>query len=217
MSEELLKAMAQSIIDGESEIAADLARQSIEAGMDPLEAITKGYVVGVRQVGDSFACGDVFLPELVMAGEAMKAAIAVLEPELKKRGASREILGKVILATVEGDIHEIGKSLVGTMLTASGFEVYDLGVNVPTTKILQKVEELQPDIVGLSALLTTTMVRQKEVIEALDQKGMRSRTKVMIGGAPVTSEWVNKIGADGFSEDAIGAVNTAKLLMDAPQ
>jgi corrinoid protein of di/trimethylamine methyltransferase len=215
MSEELLKAMAQSIIDGESEIAADLARQSIEAGMDPLESITKGYVVGVRQVGDTFACGEVFLPELVMAGEAMKAAIAVLEPELKKTGASREILGKVILATVEGDIHEIGKSLVGTMLTASGFEVFDLGVNVPTETILGKAQELQPDIIGLSALLTTTMIRQKEVIEALDRKGLRQQTKVMIGGAPVTSDWVKKIGADGYSEDAIGAVNTAKLLMDA--
>jgi corrinoid protein of di/trimethylamine methyltransferase len=215
MSEELLKAMSQSIIDGESEIAADLARQSIEAGMDPLEAITRGFVVGVNQVGDSFACGDVFLPELVMAGEAMKAAIAVLEPELKKKGASREILGKVILATVEGDIHEIGKSLVGTMLTASGFEVYDLGVNVPTETILQKIADIQPDILGLSALLTTTMVRQKEIIEALDSRGMRAQTKVMIGGAPVTSDWVNKIGADGYSEDAIGAVNTAKLLMDA--
>jgi len=215
MSEELLKAMSQSIIDGESDIAADLARQSIEVGMDPLEAITKGYVVGVNKVGDSFACGDVFLPELVMAGEAMKAAIEVLEPELKKKGASREILGKVILATVEGDIHEIGKSLVGTMLTASGFEVYDLGVNVPADTIMQKIDEIQPDILGLSALLTTTMVRQKEVIETLDSRGMRTRTKVMIGGAPVTSDWVNKIGADGYSEDAIGAVNAAKLLMDA--
>jgi corrinoid protein of di/trimethylamine methyltransferase len=217
MSEELFKAMAQSIIDGESEIAADLARQSIEAGMDPLEAITKGYVVGVRQVGDTFACGDVFLPELVMAGEAMKAAITVLEPELKRRGSSREILGKVILATVEGDIHEIGKSLVGTMLTASGFEVYDLGVNVPAEAIMQKATEVQADIIGLSALLTTTMVRQKEVIEALDKKGLRAQTKVMIGGAPVTSDWVKKIGADGYSEDAIGAVKMAKLLMDASQ
>jgi corrinoid protein of di/trimethylamine methyltransferase len=215
MSEELFKAMAQSIIDGESEIAADLARQSIEVGMDPLEAITKGYVVGVRQVGDTFACGDVFLPELVMAGEAMKAAITVLEPELKRRGSSREILGKVILATVEGDIHEIGKSLVGTMLTASGFEVYDLGVNVPAEAIMQKATEVQADIIGLSALLTTTMVRQKEVIEALDKKGLRTQTKVMIGGAPVTSDWVKKIGADGYSEDAIGAVKMAKLLMDA--
>ena len=216
MSEELLKAMAQSIIDGESEIAADLARQSIEAGIDPLVAITKGYMPGVNDVGDNFSCGNVFLPELVMAGEAMKAAIEVLEPQLKKQGSKRDILGKVVLATVEGDIHEIGKSLVGTMLTAAGFEVFDLGVNVPADKILAKVEEVNADIVGLSALLTTTMVRQKEVIEAMDKKGMRTKAKVMIGGAPVTSDWVQKIKADGYSEDAIGAVNTAKLLMDAP-
>ena len=213
MSEELLKAMAQSIIDGEDEVAADLAREAIDAGMDPIEAIANGYMPGVNNVGDSFACGEVFLPELVMAGEAMKAAIAILEPELKKSGASREILGKVVLATVEGDIHEIGKSLVGTMLTAAGFEVYDLGVNVPAEKIMAKVEEVGADIVGLSALLTTTMVRQKEVIEAMDKKGMRNKTSVMVGGAPVTSDWVQKIEADGYSEDAIGAVNTAKNLM----
>jgi corrinoid protein of di/trimethylamine methyltransferase len=213
MSEELLKAMAQSIIDGEAEVAADLAKQAVEAGMNPLEAITKGYMPGVNDVGDSFACGNVFLPELVMAGEAMKAAIAILEPELKKAGTQRDILGKVVLATVEGDIHEIGKSLVGTMLTAAGFEVYDLGVNVPADKIMAKVEEVDADIVGLSALLTTTMVRQKEVIEAMDKKGMRNKTRVMVGGAPVTSDWVQKIEADGYSEDAIGAVNTARNLM----
>jgi len=213
MSEELLKAMAQSIIDGEAEIAADLAKQALEAGMNPLNAITNGYMPGVNDVGDSFACGNVFLPELVMAGEAMKAAIAVLEPELKRQGTSREILGKVVLATVEGDIHEIGKSLVGTMLTAAGFEVYDLGVNVPADKIMAKVEEVDADLVGLSALLTTTMVRQKEVIEAMDKKGMRNKTRVMVGGAPVTSDWVQKIEADGYSEDAIGAVNAAKNLM----
>jgi len=213
MSEELLKAMAQSIIDGEDEVAADLAKQSIDAGIDPLEAITQGYVVGVRDVGDNFACGNVFLPELVMAGEAMKAAIAVLEPELKKKGASREILGKVVLATVEGDIHEIGKSLVGTMLTAAGFEVYDLGVNVPAETILAKVQEVGADILGLSALLTTTMVRQKEIIEAIDRKGLRNKTRVMVGGAPVTTDWVQKIEADGYGEDAISAVKKAKSLL----
>ena len=213
MSEELLKAMAQSIIDGEDDVAADLAKQAVDAGMDPLEAITKGFMPGVNNVGDSFACGNVFLPELVMAGEAMKAAIAVLEPELKRMGTTREILGKVVLATVEGDIHEIGKSLVGTMLTAAGFEVYDLGVNVPADKIMAKVEEVGADIVGLSALLTTTMVRQREVIEAMDKKGLRNKTRVMVGGAPVTSDWVQKIEADGYSEDAIGAVNTARNLM----
>ena len=213
MSEELLKAMAQSIIDGEEDVAADLAKQALDAGMNPLDAITNGYMIGVNEVGDSFACGNVFLPELVMAGEAMKAAIAILEPELKKQGTSREILGKVVLATVEGDIHEIGKSLVGTMLTAAGFEVYDLGVNVPADTIIAKAEEVGADIVGLSALLPTTMVRQKEIIEAMDKKGLRKKTRVMVGGAPVTSDWVQKIEADGYSEDAIGAVNAAKNLM----
>ena len=211
MSEELFKQMAQSIIDGEEDLAAELAQKALEAGVDPLQAITEGYMPGVNEVGDSFACGQAFLPELVMAGEAMKAAVAVLEPAMKASGASRKILGKVVLATVEGDIHEIGKSLVGTMLTSSGFEVYDLGVDVPTADILAKAEEVGADIVGLSALLTTTMVKQKEVIDEVTRRGMK--VKVMVGGAPVTREWVQKIEADGYSEDAIGAVAVAKELM----
>jgi corrinoid protein of di/trimethylamine methyltransferase len=215
MSEELFKQMAQSIIDGEEETAAALANKALETGVDPLKAITDGYVPGVNQVGDSFACGDAFLPELVMAGEAMKSAIAVLEPAMKAAGASRQILGKVVLATVEGDIHEIGKSLVGTMLTSSGFEVHDLGVDVPSEKILAKAEEVGADIIGLSALLTTTMIRQKEVIEEVARRGMK--VKVIVGGAPVTREWVQKIEADGYAEDAIGAVNVAKELVGAKQ
>jgi len=213
MSEELFKQMAQSIIDGEEEVAAELAQKALDDGMDPLQAITDGYMPGVNEVGDSFACGQAFLPELVMAGEAMKAAIAVLEPAMKASGMQRQILGKVVLATVEGDIHEIGKSLVGTMLTSSGFEVYDLGVDVSTTDILAKAEEVGADIVGLSALLTTTMVKQKEVIDEVTKRGMK--VKVMVGGAPVTKEWVHKIEADGYSEDAIGAVTIAKELMGA--
>jgi corrinoid protein of di/trimethylamine methyltransferase len=211
MSTELFAQMAQSIIDGDQEVSADLARQALAAGLDPLEAITKGYMPGVNKVGDDFACGVAFLPELVMAGEAMKAAIAVLEPAMKASGTSRQILGKVVLATVEGDIHEIGKSLVGTMLTSSGFEVYDLGVDVPAAEILAKAQEVGADIIGLSALLTTTMVKQKEVIDEVTRRGMK--VKVMVGGAPVTREWVQKIEADGYSEDAIGAVNVAKELM----
>jgi methanogenic corrinoid protein MtbC1 len=148
-----------------------------------------------------------------MAGEAMKDAVSVLEPEMTRRGAHRQILGKVVLATVEGDIHEIGKSLVGIMLSASGFQVYDLGVDVATTKIVQTAQEVQADIVALSALLTTTMSKQKEVIEALSAAGVSS--KVMVGGAPVTREWVKRIGADGYSEDAIGAVQVAKTLVSA--
>ena len=211
MSEELFKQMAQSIIDGDEEVSAELAQKALDAGVDPLAAITNGYMPGVNEVGDSFACGNAFLPELVMAGEAMKAAIAILEPAMKASGISRQILGKVVLATVEGDIHEIGKSLVGTMLTSSGFEVYDLGVDVSTADILAKAEEVGADIVGLSALLTTTMVKQKEVIDEVTRRGMK--VKVMVGGAPVTREWVQKIEADGYSEDAIGAVNVAKELM----
>ena len=206
MSEELFKQMAQSIIDGEEDISAELAQKALDQGIDPLVAITEGYMPGVNEVGDSFACGQAFLPELVMAGEAMKSAIAV-----KAAGTQRQILGKVVLATVEGDIHEIGKSLVGTMLTSSGFEVYDLGVDAATADILAKAEEVGADIIGLSALLTTTMVKQKEVIDEVTKRGMK--VKVMVGGAPVTREWVQRIEADGYSEDAIGAVNVAKELM----
>jgi len=213
MSEELFKAMAQSIIDGESEMAEKLARQAIELGMDPLVAINQGFVVGVNQVGDAFSCGDAFLPELVMAGEAMKAAVSTLEPEMARRGTEREVLGRVVLATIHGDIHDIGKTLVGTMLSAAGFQVYDLGVDVPVMTLVEKAREVNADIVGVSALLTTTMVRQRDVVEALDDMGLRPKVKVMVGGAPVTGEWVKEIGADGYSEDAIGAVQVARRLV----
>ena len=213
MSAELFQSMAQAIIDGDSELAVALAEQSLEAGIDPLESINQGFVAGINQVGEAYTCGDAFLPDLVMAGEAMKDAVSVLEPEMARRGAHRQMLGKVVLATVEGDIHEIGKSLVGIMLSASGFQVYDLGVDVATKKIVQTAQEVQADIVALSALLTTTMSKQKEVIEALSAAGVPS--KVMVGGAPVTREWVKRIGADGYSEDAIGAVQVAKTLVSA--
>lgn len=211
--EALYKAMAQCIIEGESEISIELAKKSIELGLHPLDTITKGFVVGVNYIGDQFGAGEAFLPELVMAGEAMKAAVAVLEPELLKLGEAREIMGRVVLATVEGDIHEIGKTLVGTMLSASGFEVTDLGVDQPADKIIGKALEIDAHIIGMSALLTTTMVRQREVIEELDKEGLRPRIKVMVGGAPITRAWAEKIKADGYSEDAVGAVKLAKELV----
>jgi trimethylamine corrinoid protein len=215
MSTELFQLMAQSIVDGDSEVAVKLAEQAVAAGLDPLDAITKGYVMGVNQVGEAFSCGDAYLPELVMAGEAMKAAVSALEPEMQKRGSERIMLGKVVLATVEGDIHEIGKSLVGTMLAASGFQVFDLGVDVAVDKIIGKAVEVNADVIAMSALLTTTMVKQREVIEELEKENIRGKFKIMVGGAPVTRDWVQKIGADGYSEDAIGAVNVAKSLMGA--
>ena len=213
MSEELFQKMATSIIDGDADAAVSLAKESIASGVEPLDAITKGFVVGVNTVGAAFGRGDAFLPELVMAGEAMKAAVTTLDPEMKKRGTERKMLGKVVIATVEGDIHEIGKSLVATMLSASGFEVYDLGVDMSSDKIIGKALEVNADIIAMSALLTTTMVKQREVIEELEKEGLRSRVKVMVGGAPVTRDWVTTIGADGYSEDAIGAVSLAKRLL----
>jgi corrinoid protein of di/trimethylamine methyltransferase len=211
--EELYKEMAQSIIDGESEQAVELAKKSIDLQMHPLDTITKGFVVGVNYIGDQFGKGEAFLPELVMAGEAMKAAVATLEPELLKLGEAREVMGRVVLATVEGDIHEIGKTLVGTMLSASGFDVYDIGVDAPAEKIIGKALEVDAQIIGMSALLTTTMVRQREVIEELDKEGLRPRIKVLVGGAPITKDWAEKIKADGTSEDAVGAVKLAKQLL----
>jgi corrinoid protein of di/trimethylamine methyltransferase len=213
MHEELFQAMAQSVIDGEVEDAERLAQEAIQAGIDPLEAINQGFIVGVDYVGEHFSCGDLFLPDLVLAGEAMKAAVAVLEPEMARQGTRRETLGKVVLGTVEGDIHDIGKTLVGTMLSASGFEVIDLGVNVPVNLLIQTAQEVEADIVGVSALLTTTMVKQRTVIEKIKEAGLYPRVKVMVGGAPVTRDWAQQIGADGFSEDAIGAVGIARQLV----
>ena len=145
MTTEIFQAMAQSIIDGDAEVAEKLAQQAIEQGIDPLEAINKGFVVGVNHVGNEFSCGNAFLPELVMAGEAMKAAVSTLEPEMNRRGTSRDVLGKVVLATIQGDIHDIGKTLVGTMLSAAGFQVYDLGVDVPVMKLVEKAREVDAE------------------------------------------------------------------------
>jgi corrinoid protein of di/trimethylamine methyltransferase len=205
--------MAQSIIDGEPDEAERLAKLALEAGMDPLEAINKGFVVGVSYVGDQFSCGEMFLPDLVLAGDAMKRAVAVLEPEMARRGTKREILGKVVLCTVEGDIHDIGKTLVGTMLSASGFQVFDMGVDVPIDQLIEKARQVEADLIGVSALLTTTMAKQKTVMEKLKAAGLHPRIKVIVGGAPVTKDWAYQIGADGFSEDAIGAVGVAKMLV----
>jgi corrinoid protein of di/trimethylamine methyltransferase len=215
MSAELLKAMAQSVIDGDPELAEQLAKQAIEAGIDPLEAINQGFVPGVDYVGEQFSCGDMFLPELVLAGEAMKMAVSVLEPEMSRRGSERKMLGKVVIGTVEGDIHDIGKTLVGTMLTSAGFKVYDLGVDVSVKKLIETAREVDADIIGVSALLTTTMMKQKTVIDELEAAGLKSRIKVMVGGAPVTQDWATRIGADGFSEDAIGSVSVARKLVGA--
>jgi corrinoid protein of di/trimethylamine methyltransferase len=213
MTEDLFKQMAQSVIDGDDDAAAALAQQALVLGIDPLESINSGFKAGMDVVGELFASGQYFLPGLILGGEAMKTGIAVLEPALFASGQKREVLGTVVLGTVKGDIHEIGKSLVGVMLSAQGFEVHDLGTDVDSGEFISKVREHDADIVGLSALLTTTMLNQQEVIELLVESGLRNRVKVMVGGSPVTKAWADEIGADGYAEDAATAVGVAMKLM----
>jgi len=213
MSQELFKQMSQAVIEGDDELAAALAQQSLDQGVPPLDAINKGFTEGMDVVGELYSTGEYFLPDLILGGEAMKAALAVLEPALKAAGQSREVLGTVVLGTVKGDIHEIGKSLVGSMLAANGFEVYDLGIDIEATEFVAKAREYKADIVALSALLTTTMLHQRDVIQHLAEAGLRDRVKVMVGGSPVTQGWADDIGAEGFAEDAAGSVVVAKRLM----
>ena len=215
MSEELFKQMAEAVIEGDDEKAAALAQQVLDQGIDPLDAINKGFTAGMDVVGELYSTGEYFLPDLILGGEAMKAALGILEPALKAAGQERKVLGKVVLGTVKGDIHEIGKSLVGSMLSANGFEVYDVGIDVEAEEFVVKAREHNADIVALSALLTTTMLHQREVIEHLAEAGLRDRVQVMVGGSPVTQGWADQIGADGFAEDAAASVVVAKRLMGA--
>lgn len=216
MQDELFQQMKQAIIDGDPDRARELSLTAIVQGIPPLDAIHHGFVPGLNFVGQQFEAGEMFLPDLVLAGEAMKAATSALEPEIQKTGAARESLGKIVLGTVKGDIHEIGKTLVGTMLTANGFEVFDLGVDVPFETFALKAKELHADIIGVSALLTTTMAGQKNVVEAVARHGLRPHVKVIVGGAPVTQSWADEIGADGYGKDALASVTLARNLLKKP-
>ena len=215
MSTEYYEKLAQSVIDGEPEDAEQLAKQALEEGLDPLTCINEGLTKGIQRVGELFANGEYFLPELIIGAEAMKKALAVLEPAMVG-DQSRQVVGTVILGTVEGDMHEIGKTLVGTMLTANGFRVIDLGVDLSADKFISAIKENKAEIVGASALLTTTMLQQRKLIEVLEAEGDSDQVKVMVGGAPVTQSFASEIGADGYAEDAISAVDLAFRLIDAP-
>jgi len=213
--EELFDRLAQAVIEGEPEDAEELAREALAQGLDPLACINEGLTPGIDRVGELFASGEYFLPDLIIGGEAMKAALAVLEPALTG-DQERQVLGRVVLGTVEGDLHEIGKTLVGTMLTANGFSVTDIGIDRPAADFVAAVKEANATLVGASALLTTTMLQQQKIIEALQEAGLRDQVKVMVGGAPVTQSWADKIGADGYAEDAVSAVALARRLVSAP-
>jgi corrinoid protein of di/trimethylamine methyltransferase len=215
MSEEMYEKLATAVIEGEPDEAEELARQALDKGVDPLTCINEGLTKGIQRVGELFASGEYFLPELIIGAEAMKRALAVLEPAMVG-DQSREVVGRVVLGTVEGDMHEIGKTLVGTMLIANGFKVIDIGVDQSVDQFVAAVKENEAEIVGASALLTTTMLQQKKLIEALEEAGVRDQVKVMVGGAPVTESFASEIGADGYAEDAISAVDLAFRLVDAP-
>jgi len=212
-NERLFQEMAQAVIDGLPDKARELADEALRAGVNPLVAIDQGFKPGMDVVGDRFAKGDLFIPDLMMSGEAMKAAIATLEPELMRRKQQRQVLGKVVIGTVQGDIHEIGKTLVATMLAANGFEVHNLGVDVSPQQFVDAVRQVNADVVGLSALLTTTLLNQETIILTLKEAGLRDQLKVIVGGVPASSEWANEIGADAYAENATEAVEVVKQLV----
>jgi trimethylamine corrinoid protein len=213
--EEMYAKMAKAIIEGRKSEAVDLAREAVKAKLDLTEVIDKGYVPGIQKVGELWEKGDYFLPELITGGECMKAAMAVLQPELDKAKIKTRSKGKVVIGTVEGDIHDIGKNLVASMLSANGFDVIDLGADVKLEKFVEKAEETKADFICLSALLTTTMLGQKKAIELLKQKNLYGKYKVLVGGAPANQKWADEIGADGYAENAMLAVKLAARLKGA--
>jgi trimethylamine corrinoid protein len=213
MNADLFAAMAKAVVDGDATAAADLARSALDGRISPAEALDQGFVPGIRTVGELWESGDYFLPELIASAEAMKAAAAVLRPALEADGASSASVGTVVIGTVEGDIHDIGKNLVSAMMTAHGFKVIDLGADVKLTAFLEAAERAGADLICLSALLTTTMLGQRHLIELLVERGLRGRFKVLVGGAPTSRKWAEEIGADGYGESAPAAVRAALGLM----
>ncbi len=213
MSRQLLEKMTASIVDGDPDLTVDMTEQALAAGLEPMTILDEGLVPGMKIVGQRFSEGEYFLPNLIVAAAGMKRAMARLEPELRARQQALKAAGTVVIGTVQGDIHEIGKTLVATMLSANGFEVHDLGVDVSAEQFVEKARETGAQIVGLSALLTTTMTVHRSIIQALRAAGLRDHVKVMVGGAPVSRQWAEEIGADGFAEDAVGAVQLAARLV----
>jgi corrinoid protein of di/trimethylamine methyltransferase len=212
MSTGLVNELREAVLSYDLDTLVNAVKKSLDKGLSAVDVVNALTIV-LREVGDKFQAGDLFLAELVAIAENVKTAISeVLEPELKKVGGERKSLGKVVIGTVHGDIHDIGKNIVASMLFAAGFEVYDLGKDVPVEEFIRKTREVNADIIAMSALLSTTLPVQREVIERLGREGLRDKVKVMVGGAPVTKEWAEEIGADGYGEDAIEAVKVAKTL-----
>jgi len=213
-NEEFLNTIKKAIVEGDKDEAVQLAQRAITEKMDLNEVIEKGYIPGIQRVGQLWEEGEYFLPELITSAECMKAAMKIIQPELGKAQIDIRSAGTIVIGTVEGDIHDIGKNLVASILSANGFDVVDLGADVELETFIEKAEEVNANLICLSALLTTTMTGQKKLIEFLKERGLYGRFKVMVGGAPVNQKWADDIGADGYSENALTAVGAAKKLTE---
>lgn len=210
--EEVLKKLYDAVLEGDFEEVKTNVQASLEAGLEPGVILNDGMISAMREVGARFEAGEYYVPEMLIAARAMQSGMALLKPHLQK--TERKSSGKVLLGTVKGDLHDIGKNLVGLMLEGAGYEIIDLGVDVPAEEFVKKAIELKPDIVGMSALLTTTMPSMKTTLDALTAAGLRNHIKVIIGGAPVTETYAQQIEADGFSLDASRAVNLVNVLLN---
>ena len=211
---QVTEAVKEALRSFDEDRLVEITKKALAEGHNPQEVLD-AITAGLREIGDKFEKGEFFLAELVTAGEAAKTVITEqLKPLLKRNGSASQALGHVVMGTVAGDIHDIGKGIVASMLFTAGFEVTDLGVDVPAEKFVEVVRENDPDVVGMSALLTTTLPMQRATIEALGKNRLRDKVKVIVGGSPVTNEWAKEIGADGYAEDAIGAVKLVKRLLD---
>jgi len=210
---DIIENLRKAVLDLDVDRVRAAAEEAVRLEIDPIEAIDDGLAKGVRTIGDRFAAGEAFLTELVMAGEAMKAGVEVLRPVILQRKLQRKSTGIVVIGTVHGDIHDIGKNIVAVMLEAAGFEVNDLGVDVPSGSFVDKTKESKAHIVAMSALLTVTTPEQKSTVQALEKAGIRKNVKVAVGGAAVTPEWAREIGAEGYSDNAVDAVELFKKMV----
>lgn len=212
MSLEIIENLRRAVIEYDAEAAASWAERAVAEKVEPTQALG-ALTEAIRQVGDRFGKGELWLPDLVGAADAMQAAMPLIEAELRRTGAKRESLGTVVVGTVFGDIHSIGKAMVCTLLTAGGFEVHDLGVNIKAEEFLAAIDEYKADVLAMSALLTMTAAEQRKVIDTLKERGIREKVKVMVGGGAITADFAESIGADGYDPTAPGAVGLAKRLL----
>jgi 5-methyltetrahydrofolate--homocysteine methyltransferase len=208
---DILKQIASNLYEGEDEVVAELVQKALDQGMEPGKILQGGLIAGMDEVGRDFKAGDLFVPEVLIAARAMHAGMGILRPLLSESDAPSA--GKYLIGTVKGDLHDIGKNLVKMMLEGAGFETVDLGTDVEPADFVEAVQKYQPTIVGMSALLTTTMVQMKATVEALEEAGVRDSVKIMVGGAPVTDAFAQEIGADAYAPDAASAVDKARELV----